>query len=166
MSTTPPDPRTTPGGSERPDWPIIEAAIRQLAVNYTHGTDAISRGDMASGLRFYAATFTPDAEIMVAGAESTRRIGGEQWSGYVDNTFTTRDERRTQHLVGSVNIVLAEDALSAEMSSYMHAAHVRGNGEVYTVLLNYIDHVVKTPAGWRIAQRTLYPAAAWMEPRP
>ena len=64
-----------------------------------------------------------------------------------------------------MNIVLAADAQSADMSSYIHAAHVRGNGDILTVLLTYVDHVVRTEAGWRIAQRTLYPAAQWFEPR-
>ena len=159
-------PLTTPGGSDRPDWPQIESAIRQLAVNYTHGTDAIARGDRATGERFYRATFTPQAEVMVAGNEASRRTGAEGWAGFVEGTFRARDERRTQHLVGSVNIVLAEDGLSADMSSYIHAAHVRPNGDIYTVLLTYVDAVVRTGEGWRIAKRTLYPAASWMEPRP
>ena len=158
-------PLCTPGGSDHPDWPRIESAIRQLATNYTHGTDAMARGERETALRFYNATFTPDAQVMVAGAESTRRTGPDAWADFVENTFRTRDEHRTQHLVGSINIVLAEDAQSAEMSSYMHAAHVRGNGDILTVLLTYVDHVVRTEAGWRIAQRTLYPAAQWFEPR-
>ena len=156
-------PLQTPGGSDRPDWPQIESAIRQLATNYTHGTDALARGERATGERFYAATFTPDAEISVAGSDASRRIGPAGWVEFVEGTFQSRDERRTQHLVGSVNIVLAEDALSAEMSSYMHAAHMRGNGDVFTVLLTYVDHVVRTAVGWRIAKRTLYPAASWFD---
>lgn len=158
-----PDPRITPGGSTRPDWPLIESQVRQLATNYTMGTDAIGRGELENGIAIYRKTFTPDAEIEVAGAPTTRRVGPEAWSGFVNDTFRGRDDRRTQHLVGSINIVLSSET-TAEMSSYMHAAHLRGSGEVQTVLLTYVDHAVLTAEGWRIAKRTLYPMASWMEP--
>jgi hypothetical protein len=159
-----PDPRITPGGSDRPDWPQVEAAVRQLAVNYTLGTDAIGRGEVETGLAIYRRTFTPEAEIAVNGAPATRRVGPEAWAWFVEDTFRGRDDRRTQHLVGSINVVDSGEA-TAEMASYMHAAHVRGNGDVLTVLLSYVDHAVRTPEGWRIAKRTLYPLSSWMEPR-
>jgi hypothetical protein len=157
-----PDPRITPGGTDRPDWPLIESQVRQLAVNYTLGTDAIGRGDVATGLALYRRTFTPDAEIEVAGAPTTRRVGPGAWSGFVNDTFRGRNEIRTQHLVGSINIVPSGED-TAEMSSYMHAAHLRTNGDNHMVLLTYVDHCVRTPDGWRIAKRTLYPMAAWTE---
>ncbi|MFN0145834.1 MAG: nuclear transport factor 2 family protein [Dehalococcoidia bacterium] len=155
----------TPGGSDRPDWPQIESAIRQLSVNYSLGTDAIGRGDRAAGERFYAAAFAADAEVMVAGSERSRRTGPEGWADYVERTFREMDARRTQHLVGSVNIVLGEDGRTADVSSYLHAAHVRSDGAVYTVILTYADRVVLGDAGWRIARRTLYPAGSWTEPK-
>ncbi|MFN0093787.1 MAG: nuclear transport factor 2 family protein [Dehalococcoidia bacterium] len=159
-----PDPRITPGGSDRPDWPLIESHVRQLATNYTMGTDAIGRGELENGIAIFQKTFTGEAIIEVSGAPTTRRIGPVEWSGFVNDTFRGRNDVRTQHLVGSINVVLSSDT-TAEMSSYMHAAHLRGTGEVQTVLLTYVDHCVKTAEGWRIAHRTLFPMSSWMEPK-
>ena len=68
-------------------------------------------------------------------------------------------------MVGSINVVLDESGpeLRAEMSSYMHASHVRPNGDVLVVLLTYVDEVVQRDGRWRIAKRMLYPTASWFE---
>ena len=39
-------------------------------------------------------------------------------------------------------------------------------GDVFLVLLTYIDHAVRTADGWRIAKRTLYPLASWVQEAP
>ena len=157
-----PLPLRTPGGSDRPDWPATEAAIRQLIVNYTHGTDAVGRSDMESAMAFYRQTFSDDAVIMVDGAESTRRVGPEAWAGFVEATFRGRDDIRTQHLVGSINLVPVDET-TVEASSYMHAAHLRPNGDVLFVLLTYVDRCERRPEGWRIVNRVLYPMNSWMQ---
>ena len=75
----------------------------------------------------------------------------------MEGTFRGLGHIATQHLIGSVNIVPSEDGESADMSTYMHASHLQPNGDVFLVLLTYIDHAVRTADGWRIAKRTLYP---------
>ena len=156
----------TAGGSDRPDWPATESAIRQLAVNYALGTDAIGRDERETGRALYHQTFTPDADISIAGALDTQRTGPDEWVGFVEDNFRGAGHIATQHLIGSTNIVPSEDGESAEMSTYMHASHLGPTGDVLVVLLTYIDQAVRTEEGWRIACRTLYPMASWMQPAP
>ena len=155
------------GGSDRPDWPARESAIRQLAVNYALGTDAIGRDEAETGRALYRQTFTADAEISIAGAAETRRTGPEEWAEFVEGTFRGAGHVATQHLIGSVNIAPAgDDGERAEMSTYMHASHLGAGGDVLVVLLTYVDEAVRTEQGWRIAKRTLYPMASWTQPAP
>ena len=168
MTNQPAVPRVlqTAGGSDRPDWPAIESAVRQLAVNYALGTDAIGRSEPETGRDLYRRTFTTDADISIAGSEDTRRRGPDEWVEFVEGTFRARDDQQTQHLIGSINVVLNDHgsgALTADMSSYMHASHRSPNGDVQIVLLTYVDHVIQAEGGWRIAKRTLYPMSAWSE---
>ncbi len=156
----------TAGGSDRPDWPAMESAIRQLAVNYALGTDAIGRDEPETGRALYQQTFTPDAAISIAGAADTRRTGPDAWVEFVEGTFRGAGHVATQHLIGSVNIVPAEDGERAEMSTYMHASHLSPTGDVLVVLLTYVDDAVRTEQGWRIARRTLYPMASWAQQAP
>ena len=114
----------TAGGSDRPDWPSMESAIRQLAVNYALGTDAIGRDAPETGRALYQQTFTADADISIAGNPDTQRTGPDEWVGFVEGTFRGAGHVATQHLIGSVNIVPGEGGESAEMSTYMHASHL------------------------------------------
>lgn len=154
------------GGSDRADWPAIESAVRQLATNYALGTDAIGRDEPEVGRALYHQTFTPDADISISGNPDTQRTGPDEWVGFVEGTFRGMGHIATQHLIGSVNIVPGEDGESADMSTYMHASHLQPNGDVFLVLLTYIDHAVRTEDGWRIAKRTLYPLARWVQEAP
>lgn len=154
------------GGSDLPDWPAMESAIRQLAVNYALGTDAIGRDEPETGRALYQQTFTADADISIAGNADTQRTGPDEWVGFVEGTFRGAGHVATQHLIGSANIVPSDDGESAEMSTYMHASHLNPNGDVLVVLLTYIDHAVRREEGWRIARRTLYPMASWMQQAP
>lgn len=141
---------------------LDEADIRQLSINYGLGTDAIGRRDKAAGIALYQATFTEKAAIQVGGADSTARLGAVAWAGYVDEHFRSRNYKASQHLLGTINVVVAADRQSAEMTSYLHATHVvDGVPRVFIALGTYVDAVVMTPAGWRIAQRTLWPTASW-----
>ncbi len=153
----------TAGGSERPDWPAMESAIRQLAVNYALGTDAIGRDEPEVGRALYQQTFTADADISIAGNAETQRTGPEEWVEFVEGTFRGAGHVATQHLIGSVNIVPGEDGTSAEMSTYMHASHVSPDGDVLLVMLTYVDEAVRTAEGWRIVKRVLYPLASWTQ---
>lgn len=163
MPEEPPRQPRTAGGSDRPDWPAVESAVRQLAVNYALGTDAFGRDDAEAGLALYRRTFTPDADISIAGNADTRRTGPEEWAAFVEGTFRGAGHVRTQHLVGTVNVIPGADAAHAEMSTYMHASHLNPSGEVYVVLLTYVDEAVRTADGWRIARRTLHPMASWTQ---
>jgi len=63
----------------------------------------------------------------------------------------------SQHLIGSPLVELDGD--SAKATCYLQAQHVfRGlpEGDHYLVGGTYVDRVVRTPAGWRIAHRTLH----------
>ena len=166
MSDETPRVLQTAGGSDRPDWPSMESAIRQLAVNYALGTDAIGRDEPETGRALYQQTFTADADISIAGNPDTQRTGPDEWVGFVEGTFRGAGHVATQHLIGSVNIVPGADGESAEMSTYMHASHLGPTGDVFVVLLTYIDQAVHTEDGWRIAGRTLYPMASWMQQAP
>ena len=166
MSDETPRVLQTAGGSDRPDWPSMESAIRQLAVNYALGTDAIGRDEPETGRALYQQTFTADADISIAGNPDTQRTGPDEWVGFVEGTFRGAGHVATQHLIGSVNIVPGADGESAEMSTYMHASHLGPTGDVFVVLLTYIDQAVHTEDGWRIAGRTLYPMASWMQQVP
>lgn len=166
MSDETPRVLQTAGGSDRPDWPAVESAIRQLAVNYALGTDAIGRDEPETGRALYQQTFLPDADISIAGNPETQRTGPDEWVGFVEGTFRVAGHVATQHLIGSVNIVPGEDGESAEMSTYMHASHLGPTGDVFVVLLTYIDRAVHTDDGWRIARRTLYPMASWTQQAP
>ena len=166
MSDETPHVLQTAGGSDRPDWPSMESAIRQLAVNYALGTDAIGRDAPETGRALYQQTFTADADISIAGNPDTQRTGPDEWVGFVEGTFRGAGHVATQHLIGSVNIVPGTDGESAEMSTYMHASHLGPTGDVFVVLLTYIDQAVHTEDGWRIARRTLHPMASWMQQAP
>jgi hypothetical protein len=58
--------------------------IRQLTVNYAIATDTIAGGDKPGGLAIYQRTFTPDAEIQVAGNPGSLTIGPVAWADFVE----------------------------------------------------------------------------------
>jgi SnoaL-like domain len=62
----------------------------------------------------------------------------------------------SQHLVGNSVVTLAGD--TAESVCYLQAQHVRpgtAGGDTFIVAGRYLDHFVRTRAGWRIAVRRL-----------
>ncbi|MBI5088030.1 MAG: nuclear transport factor 2 family protein [Actinobacteria bacterium] len=60
--------------------------------------------------------------------------------------------RLTHHQHGQVLITFTDDA-TATVVSYLTAWHERWNGARERVRLRYLDRVVDTAAGWRIAER-------------
>jgi ketosteroid isomerase-like protein len=63
---------------------------------------------------------------------------------------------RSQHLIG--NIMPAVDGEEATCTSYLQAQHVRSatpGGDNYIIAGRYTDRLVRTPDGWRIAERSL-----------
>ncbi len=62
----------------------------------------------------------------------------------------------TQHFIGT-SLVTATPT-GATGRTYLIAQHTRygvADGENYTIAGTYIDDLIRTPAGWRIAHRTL-----------
>lgn len=60
----------------------------------------------------------------------------------------------TQHLLG--NVVVTVDGDAATATSYFQAQHVRADtpgGDTYLIAGTYTDSLVRTPDGWRIAER-------------
>lgn len=60
----------------------------------------------------------------------------------------------TQHLLG--NVVVTVDGDAATATSYFQAQHVRTGtpgGDTYLIAGSYADSLVRTPGGWRIAER-------------
>lgn len=61
----------------------------------------------------------------------------------------------SQHLIGSITITVSGDTASSR--AYFQAQHVRAaapGGELYAIAGSYTDRWVRTPEGWRIAERT------------
>lgn len=70
---------------------------------------------------------------------------------------TIGDLDGTQHLVGNVVVRVEGDEAAADC--YLISQHVRADtpgGDHYLLGGRYADRVVRTPAGWRIAHRTLH----------
>jgi hypothetical protein len=64
----------------------------------------------------------------------------------------------SQHLIGNVSAAVTGDR--AEASCYLHAQHVRPGtegGEQFVFAGRYVDRLVRTSDGWRIAFRRLQP---------
>jgi len=68
----------------------------------------------------------------------------------------------SQHLVGNHEVVIESD--TARHRCYLQAQHIRRSaqgGPHYIVAGRYEDRLIRTPAGWRIAHRTL--TVMWTE---
>jgi len=63
----------------------------------------------------------------------------------------------SQHLLGNVTVGIdATGADAADPRSYFQAHHIRAGtpaGDTYIIAGSYADRVVRTPSGWRIAER-------------
>ena len=69
----------------------------------------------------------------------------------------------TSHNLGTVTIEL-DGPDRAHARSVLHAWHLPREGEPWTLYAEYRDALVRTDAGWRIAERTLLAAGADPEP--
>lgn len=71
----------------------------------------------------------------------------------------------SQHLIGSIAAEVDGDAATARC--YLQAQHVfagADGGDHFLVGGTYVDRLVRTPEGWRIAHRTLH--ASWTDGNP
>ncbi|MGY1809518.1 nuclear transport factor 2 family protein [Blastococcus sp. SYSU D00669] len=97
--------------------------------------------------------FTPDASCDYGSLGSPDGLA--EITALVRGTIGDLDA--TQHLVG--NVVVAVDGDEATADCYLISQHVRRGtpgGEHYMLGGRYADRLVRTPAGWRIAHRTLH----------
>lgn len=138
------------------------AEIADLANCYAAGTDAIGAGDLALGKQIYAGCFTPDAKIEASfpgndpnGPADLIAYGGAAWGDIVEGVFDSSGYVATQHVMSNIRIDL--DGNSASMISYLHATHVLDPaGSIEVANGHYVDQIVHTSQGWRIAARRLY----------
>ncbi len=97
--------------------------------------------------------FLPDAECDYGSLGNPH--GVEEITALVRGTIADLDA--TQHLVGNVVVSVRGDEATAEC--YLISQHIRQGtpgGDHYLLGGRYTDRVVRTPAGWRIAHRTLH----------
>jgi 3-phenylpropionate/cinnamic acid dioxygenase small subunit len=97
--------------------------------------------------------FLPDATCDYGALGHPRGIAGI--TALIRGTIGDLDA--TQHLVG--NVVVRVDGDEATADCYLISQHIRAGtpgGDHYLLGGRYADRVVRTPAGWRIAHRTLH----------
>jgi hypothetical protein len=133
-----------------------ELALTKLAVYYGLGTDAIGRGDPATGLAYYRRIFTPDATISAGfdrSAPALTSTGPEEWAKTVETAFVPY--QATQHLLATIDPEIT-GRNTGTIRSYLQATHVfKASLDLLIVLGYYDDEVVRTREGWRIATRFL-----------
>jgi hypothetical protein len=135
--------------------------IEDLAYCYAAGTDAIGRGDLQAGKDIYHTCFTPDAIIGASYPGSDPNAppdlvstGPDAWAAVVQSVFASAGYESTQHLISNIRINTSGN--TGTMTSSLHATHVLDPFTSVTIANGtYEDVVVRTPAGWRIKQRTL-----------
>lgn len=120
--------------------------IEDLLVRYSR---ALDRRDFEA----LEAIFTDDAEFdagSLGNPKSSRAI-----REMIEGTLSDLDA--TQHLVGKSLIELHGD--EADVRTYLISQHIResapGPTKHYFIGGEYVDRVVRTPEGWRIAYRRL-----------
>ena len=97
--------------------------------------------------------FLPDA-VCDYGALGNPR-GVDAITALISGTIGDLDA--TQHLVGNVVVTVDGDVATADC--YLISQHIRRGtpgGDHYLLGGRYSDRLVRTPAGWRIAHRTLH----------
>jgi hypothetical protein len=105
--------------------------------------------------------FQPDA-IAYYGADPS--VGYEQIEAVCRSALDPLSA--SQHLIGNVLVELDGDRASSVC--YLQAQHVRAgmaDGEQFIFAGRYLDQHVRTPDGWRIAERRLEPMWTAGNPR-
>jgi 3-phenylpropionate/cinnamic acid dioxygenase small subunit len=105
--------------------------------------------------------FTADA--VVSFPEMEPLVGVEAIVGLISGMVASLDA--TQHLVATATARVDGDTATAR--SYVRAHHYRAGsaeGEEFVAVGTYEDALVRTEAGWRIAERTLTPSWAYGNP--
>ena len=101
------------------------------------------------------AVFTSDAIIDYSAIGGTR----SSWSETKPSLRGMIDVELFMWYLGDGNPVFAADGQTAEVESTWHGVFVAAAGVTpLTIFGTYTDRFVRTPAGWRICERTDHPA--------
>ena len=105
--------------------------------------------------------FTRDAKVTYEGLDQPLD-GPEATAAFCERALASFIA--TQHLLGNYDITIDGDRASAQ--TYLHATHVappESGGAILIVGGTYVDELVRTPEGWKIAEREL--VSRWRERR-
>jgi hypothetical protein len=128
-------------------------AIVQLTIDYCWALDTGAWDDLRR-------VFTPDAVTDLGAGGQT---GVEEIIGRVSSALGSLDD--SQHMVSNHQITVDGDEATGRC--YLQAQHIRhaaSGSPLYTVGARYEDRYVRTPDGWRIAERTIVPM--WRDGNP
>ncbi|WP_437490478.1 nuclear transport factor 2 family protein [Sorangium sp. So ce1014] len=136
--------------------------IEQLEYCYAAGTDAIGRGDLATGKQIYAKCFAPDAPVVIweAGAAPgdppvISVPSAAAWADLIDVLFADSGYVGTQHLISNVRVDILPGGHRAKITSYLIATHVYDPvSSAHIAYGTYENEAVRTPSGWKLSKRT------------
>ena len=118
--------------------------IIDLTIAYTWALDTKQLDDLRN-------VFVPDATATLRGVECS---GVDAIIERIGSAINRLD--RTQHFLGNHQVVIDGDSASARCQ--LQSQHVKtgtAGGDNFIVGGHYEDRLVRTPAGWRIAHRTM-----------
>jgi ketosteroid isomerase-like protein len=133
---------------------LDERDVVAVAVRYCRAIDTKDWPALAE-------VFLPDAIAYLG--DDVALTGLEAITGRIRRALSHLDD--SQHLVGTHHV--AVDGDTATHSCYLQAQHVRwraDGGPNYLVGGRYEDRLVRTPQGWRIAERRL--VVMWTDGNP
>ena len=120
--------------------------IQDLFTRYTRAIDT-QDWELLDGV------FTPDAIIDYTAAGGIKGAYPEirAWLAKAIGNFAY-----TMHFAGNSSVALEGDAARARTYCInpMGFTNADGSTHVFTVYVHYVDRLVRTPEGWRIAERT------------
>jgi len=121
--------------------------IDDLLVRYTHAIDS-SRWDLLDQV------FTPDARIDYTAAGGIKGSYPEikRWLARALGNFSY-----TMHFIGNTRVDFDADGNGARSRTYcinpMGFTNKDGSTAAFHCYVHYVDRLVRTPDGWRIAER-------------
>jgi 3-phenylpropionate/cinnamic acid dioxygenase small subunit len=122
--------------------------INDLLVRYTHAIDS-SNWDLLDSV------FTPDAQIdyTAAGGAKGDYPVIKEWLAKALGNFSY-----TMHFIGNTKVEFEAGGQSARSRTYcinpMGFTNADGSSNAFNCYVHYVDRLVRTDAGWRIAERT------------
>lgn len=123
---------------------VDRQAIHDLLLDYCLYLDRME-------LDALAALFTADCEVVYGDDPRLRSRGAAALATSLERMWRWA---RTSHHLSNVRIAF-EASDSAAVTSYVLAWHERPDGSTATIYGQYRDRVVRTDAGWRIADRQM-----------